>query len=85
MKESKLLFKIRTRMLDIKHNYKKKYSSKNGSENDSFLCNICKSHEDNAENVLHWGILVIFSLMIYFLTTLTKFQKLSNNLKNYGK
>ena len=39
-------------MLDIKYKYKKKYSSKNGSENDSFLCNICKSHEDNAENIL---------------------------------
>ena len=51
VKEAKMLFKIRTRMIDVKSNYKKKYISKTRSEYESLLCSISKSHEDNSENV----------------------------------
>ena len=51
VKEAKMLFKIRTRMLDVKRNYKNKYLSKNRSDYESLLCEICKGHEDNTENI----------------------------------
>ena len=51
VKEAKMLFKIRTRMIEVKRNYKNKYLNKNKSEYESLLCGICKTHEDNTENI----------------------------------
>ena len=49
LKEAKLLFKIRTRMLDVKTNFKNKYIRKNTPEYDNLLCEICKTHIDNTK------------------------------------
>ena len=48
--EAKLLFKIRTNMLDFRVNFKSKYGK--GQITDEYLlCPICKNHVDNEENI----------------------------------
>ena len=54
-KEAKLLFKIRTGMLDVRENFKNKYTNKNESDEsnkEALLCQLCKNHVDNSENIL---------------------------------
>ena len=55
VKEAKLLFKIRTEMLDVRQNFKNKYidKSKNDDYNEKLLsCPLCELHIDNAKNIL---------------------------------
>ena len=54
VKEAKLLFKIRTEMIDVRENYKNKYVKKQNdakSNEKALLCQLCKNHADSAENV----------------------------------
>ena len=50
--ESKLLFKLRTEMLEVKSNFKGKYKKKNQTEDQYLCCQLCKSHIDTQENLL---------------------------------
>ena len=51
MKEAKLLFKIRTNMLEVKKNYKRKGSKNEQVSNEDITCPLCKKHIDSEENV----------------------------------
>jgi hypothetical protein len=44
--ETSILFKTRTRMLDIKANYKNKYSD--------LTCRLCKKEEETQEHIINW-------------------------------
>ena len=60
VKEAKLLFKIRTEMLDVRQNFKNKYidKSKNDDYNEKLLsCPLCELHIDNAKNILKCSVL----------------------------
>ena len=55
LKEAKILFKIRTNMLEVKKNYKIKYSKDKHDPNDTpddYLCPLGDPHVDNEENIL---------------------------------
>ena len=61
-KEAKLLFKVRTEMIEVKQNYKNKYTKKSNEplENEeALLCPLCHDHVDNAENVFKCSTLSI--------------------------
>ena len=55
VREAKLLFKIRSRMLDVRNNYKGKYmpQCRNGlTETEVLICQLCKGESDTQEHVL---------------------------------
>ena len=52
-KEIKFLFKVRSRMLLVKHNYKENYRRNGIIEEKSLLCPLCKKHSDNQENLVN--------------------------------
>jgi len=49
--EAKLLFKIRTNMLDFKVNFKNKYGKTMVNDEEDILCPLCGNHVDNEENM----------------------------------
>ena len=87
--EAKLLFKIRTNMLEVRNNYKRKYSknkqdqgSKSPSDNE-LLCPLCSKHLDNEENILHCDELENDS-DVQFLDLFSKdVDKLSKTVKQF--
>ena len=53
-KEAKILFKIRTNMLEVKKNYKRKFGQDEHilNDNDNILCPLGDNHLDTEENIL---------------------------------
>ena len=51
-KEAKILFKIRTNMLEVKINYKRKFSQAEQISNNDLLCPLGDNHLDSEENIL---------------------------------
>ena len=59
-KEAKLLFKIRTDMIEVKKNYKNKYINKNNEpevNERALLCPLCQLHIDSAEKIFICSVL----------------------------
>ena len=55
-KEAKILFKIRTEMFEVKHNFKNRYIKKfNESQvnEEALLCPLCFYHVDNVQNMFN--------------------------------
>ena len=53
-KEAKLLFKVRTEMIEVRQNYKNKYIKKSNEPDineEALLCPLCHDHVDNVENM----------------------------------
>ena len=50
-KQAKLLFKIRSNMLDVRSNYESKYVRKGESDDTKLLCQLCKVHRDTERNI----------------------------------
>ena len=53
--EAKMLFQIRSEMIDTKENYKHKYIKKSNDTQtnlEALLCPLCRLHVDNAETIL---------------------------------
>ena len=55
--EAKLLFKIRTNMLDVKNNYRQKYSKNDKVSDEILLCQLSENHVDSEENIFQCTVL----------------------------